>query len=73
MALPSVVDLAAHFQLVKQIFAPEVFESAALAYAADFDWPDSAAIAPGLQIPCSQDVEGRKRSFYRLSETLPLL
>ena len=41
-ALPSAVDLAAHFQLVKQIFAPEAFESAALAFAADFDWPDGA-------------------------------
>ena len=36
-ALPSALDLAAHFQLVKQIFAPEAFESAALAFAADFD------------------------------------
>ena len=39
-ALPSTLDLAAHFQLVKQIFAPEAFESAALAFAADFDWPN---------------------------------
>ena len=39
-ALPSAVDLAAHFQLVKQIFAPEAFESAALAFAADFNCPD---------------------------------
>ena len=36
-ALPSALDLAAHFQLVKQIFAPEAFESAALPFAADFD------------------------------------
>ncbi len=41
-ALPSAVDLVAHFQLVKQIFAPEAFESAALAFAADFNWPDGA-------------------------------
>ena len=39
-ALPSALDLAAHFHLVKQIFAPEAFESAALAFAADFDWPE---------------------------------
>jgi len=39
-ALPSALDLAARFQLIKQIFAPEAFESAALAFAADFDWPD---------------------------------
>jgi hypothetical protein len=41
-AILSAVDLAAHFQLVKQIFAPEAFESAALAFTADFDWPDGA-------------------------------
>ena len=137
-ALPSAVDLTALFQLVKQIFAPEAFESAALAFAADFDWPDGALsrdrellhslgsldmvlehhsaihraaglnperihqwlsndprlslfltmatrggevdtdpdfvpfrhagplrpIAPSLQIPCSQNVEGRKRSPF---------
>ena len=135
-ALPSAVNLAAHFQLVQQIFAPEAFESAAFAFAADFDLPDGAlsrdrdllhslgsldlvlehhsaihraaglnperihqslsndphlsllltmathggrsidfvpfrispsliaAIVPGLQIPCSQDVEGRKRSSF---------
>jgi hypothetical protein len=39
-ALPSALNLAAHFQLVKQIFAPEAFESAALAFAAEFDWPE---------------------------------
>ncbi len=39
-ALPSALDLAAHFQLVKQIFASEAFESTALAFAADFDWPE---------------------------------
>jgi hypothetical protein len=36
-ALPSAVGLAAHFYLFKQISAPE---SAALAFADDFDWPD---------------------------------
>ena len=45
MALPSAVDMAARFQLVKQIFAPEAFESAAVAFAADFDWPDGAFLS----------------------------
>ena len=34
------LDLAAHFQSVQRIFAPEAFEAAALEFANHFDWSD---------------------------------
>ncbi len=37
--------MAARFQLVKQIFASEAFESATVAFAADFDRPDGAFLS----------------------------
>ena len=35
------LDLTAHFLLVRKIFAPDAFESAALAFVQDFNWTDA--------------------------------
>jgi hypothetical protein len=39
-SIPATLDLAAHFRVVQRIFAPEAFESAALTFAAEFNWTD---------------------------------
>ena len=40
-SLPKSPDLAAHFLVVQQIFAPDAFETAALAFAKDFNWTET--------------------------------
>ena len=37
---PAILDLALHFRVVQTLFAPDAFETAALAFVNDFDWTD---------------------------------
>jgi hypothetical protein len=39
-SLPASSDLVAHFHVVQQIFAPDAFETAALAFVQEFNWTD---------------------------------
>ena len=40
VSLPLTLDLTSHFRSVQRIFAPDVFETAALAFAKDFVWTE---------------------------------
>ena len=57
--LPAPVDLSAHLQFVKTVFAPEVFESAALDFVQNFDW--------------SEDILSRDRDLLRTLGSLDLV